>query len=332
MPAPDLVDIIEALYAPGRSWDEWLCRAGERVRPLIDRHDLGVGSMLFTCPDPCTFRPTRTLFCGVPDRIIATIKRGLPTFPPSYVADSHLGAEYLASECRAFENIGPVKDGSSYAAGFHDISMLNVVEPDGGGCSFGSPQSARAPLSEELHLALTRVRMHLAAAYRLRRKYEGGRVSPDSAEAVIDEDGRLQHAAHAAKDSAARAALSRATIRRMAVRRSALGSEAREKIHEWESIIVDRWTLADHVDADGKRLTLAVDNRPAPPSLDLLSERELQVVLWAAAGRENKVIAYELGLSASTIRVLLWRAAAKMGARSRADLLEKVAERRPISP
>jgi DNA-binding CsgD family transcriptional regulator len=147
---------------------------------------------------------------------------------------------------------------------------------------------------------------------------------------VIDEDGRVQHADSAAKDEAARAALSRAAREMTKVRRSAPGSDSREAIHKWESIVFDRWTLAEHVDTDGKRLTLAVDNRPAPPSLELLSERELQVVLWAAAGQANKVIAYELGLSASTVRVLLSRAAAKIGARSRVDLLEKVARLRIV--
>jgi DNA-binding CsgD family transcriptional regulator len=330
MPAPDLVDLVEALYRPG-SWDEWLRLVGEKVRPLTDRHDLGVGGMLYACPDPCSFVPTRTLFF-VPDRITEAMKRGLPTFPPAYVADAYLGGSYLSSECRGFEDIVPVKDGSSFAAGFHDGLILNVIEPDGVGCWFGSPQSAVAPLSEELHLELTRVRRHLAAAYRLRRRHANGRVSPDRAEAVIDEEGRIQHAADpAAKEEGARRALARAARQMTKIRRSGSRSAARGDIHKWESIVFERWTLTEHADTDGKRVTLAVDNRPAPPSLDLLSERELHVVLWAVAGHANKAIAYELGLSASTIRVLLSRAAAKVGARSRAELLQKVAKLRAVA-
>jgi DNA-binding CsgD family transcriptional regulator len=251
--------------------------------------------------------------------------------PPAFVADSYLGSCFLTSECRGFRDIPSRKDGSSYAVGFYDGLTVNVVEPDGAGCFFGSTLSACIPLSEEHHLALTRVRRHLAAAYRLRRKHSDGRISPDSAEAVFDADGRLQHADPAAKDAAARAALVHATREMNAVRRSAPGSESRQDIHKWETIVWDRWTLAEHVDTDGKRLTLAMDNRQAPPSLDLLSERELQVVLWAAAGRENKVIAYELGLSASTVRVLLSRAAVKIGVRSRKELLAKIARLRTIA-
>jgi hypothetical protein len=108
MPAPDLVDLVEALYMRG-------------------------------------FVPTCTLFCGVPDRIAAVLKQGLPTIPPAFVADSYLGGGYLSSDCRGFQDILPVKDGSSYAAGFHDCLVLNVVEPDGFGCSFAT-RSPRAPL------------------------------------------------------------------------------------------------------------------------------------------------------------------------------------------
>jgi DNA-binding CsgD family transcriptional regulator len=329
--APDLVDVVEALYSPGLSWDEWLSLVAEKIRPLTDRYNVGVGGMLYTCPDPCAFIPTRMLMTGVPDSIVASFSRGIQSMPPAYVADQFMLGTFVASDCRGWREMAPVKDGSYLKDGFIDGVIVAVLEPDGAGCWFGSPQSAHAPLSEELHLALTRIRTHLAAAHRLRRKHSNGSVSPDSAEAVIDADGRVQHADSAARDDAARAALSRATRQMTKVRQSAPGSDSRENIHEWESLVFDRWTLADHVDTDGKLLTLAVDNRPAPPSLELLSERELQVVLWAAAGHANKVIAYELGVSHSTVRVLLARAATKIGVRTRVELLEKVARLRSVT-
>jgi DNA-binding CsgD family transcriptional regulator len=108
------------------------------------------------------------------------------------------------------------------------------------------------------------------------------------------------------------------------VRRRLPGSDPRESIKDWKSIISKRWTLLEHFDSDSKRFTLAVNNRPLPPSIDLLSEREREVVLQAAGDRTNKEIAHDLGLSASTVRVLLMRAAAKVGARSRGELLEKL--------
>jgi DNA-binding CsgD family transcriptional regulator len=53
---------------------------------------------------------------------------------------------------------------------------------------------------------------------------------------------------------------------------------------------------------------------------DVLALREREVVLLAAVGKSSKVIAHELGIASATVRVLLARAAAKLGVRSRADL------------
>ena len=55
-----------------------------------------------------------------------------------------------------------------------------------------------------------------------------------------------------------------------------------------------------------------------------LSKREHQVATRIAAGRSSKEIAYELGITESTVRVLLARANRKLGARSRKELVEKV--------
>src|SRR5262249_44474607 len=63
---------------------------------------------------------------------------------------------------------------------------------------------------------------------------------------------------------------------------------------------------------------------PRPPGFDLLSPRERDVVERALAGAENKVIAYDLGLSHSTVKVLMARAASKMGARTRRELLARL--------
>ena len=58
--------------------------------------------------------------------------------------------------------------------------------------------------------------------------------------------------------------------------------------------------------------------------LDRLTEREREVVLRAARGGANKEIAYELGLAHSTIRVFMARAASKLGAANRSELLQRV--------
>jgi DNA-binding NarL/FixJ family response regulator len=52
-----------------------------------------------------------------------------------------------------------------------------------------------------------------------------------------------------------------------------------------------------------------------------LSDRERQVVSLATLGRTNKMIAYELGLAHSTVRVLMARASAKLHTGSRHELV-----------
>jgi DNA-binding CsgD family transcriptional regulator len=66
-------------------------------------------------------------------------------------------------------------------------------------------------------------------------------------------------------------------------------------------------------------------DRPRGP-LARLTARERDVVARALRGCANKVIAYDLGLAHSTVRVLMARAAIKLGAHSRDELLRIAAE------
>ena len=54
-----------------------------------------------------------------------------------------------------------------------------------------------------------------------------------------------------------------------------------------------------------------------------LTPREREIVARAAVGQHPKLIAYELGIAAVTVRVLLARAARRLGALSRSELVEK---------
>jgi DNA-binding CsgD family transcriptional regulator len=68
----------------------------------------------------------------------------------------------------------------------------------------------------------------------------------------------------------------------------------------------------------------ARENSPVLAGVSSLSGRERQVTSLAALGRSNKLIAYELGLAHSTVRVLFARAAVKLGARTRSEVIERV--------
>lgn len=87
-------------------------------------------------------------------------------------------------------------------------------------------------------------------------------------------------------------------------------------------MLAGRWSLIDQFERDGRRYYVARPNAPEPPDHDLegFPGRERQVVALLALGRSNKAIAYELGLSPSTIGTLLRRATQRVGLTTVAEL------------
>jgi DNA-binding CsgD family transcriptional regulator len=81
----------------------------------------------------------------------------------------------------------------------------------------------------------------------------------------------------------------------------------------------------EHFESDGHRYLLARRNDPQAAESPKLSRRERQVVGYARLGHSNKLIAYELGISAATVGVLLHRAALKLKAKGRQELIAKYA-------
>lgn len=70
------------------------------------------------------------------------------------------------------------------------------------------------------------------------------------------------------------------------------------------------WSLVDSFERDGKRYLIA---RPgAPGSVSGLSVRESQVVLFVAMGHALKRIAFELGISQSSVATYLRRGLVKL--------------------
>jgi DNA-binding CsgD family transcriptional regulator len=62
-----------------------------------------------------------------------------------------------------------------------------------------------------------------------------------------------------------------------------------------------------------------------------LTKREEQVLACAMDGQSNKSIAYALGVAPSTVGVLLFRAATKLGVKSRSELITAYARRKPAA-
>jgi DNA-binding CsgD family transcriptional regulator len=84
----------------------------------------------------------------------------------------------------------------------------------------------------------------------------------------------------------------------------------------------DRWTVAEQFIREGFYYRLLKRPVGAAAGAARLTKREGDVLRLAFAGHSNKAIAQVLNVSASTVGVLLFRAAAKLGVASRNDLLK----------
>lgn len=86
----------------------------------------------------------------------------------------------------------------------------------------------------------------------------------------------------------------------------------------WTDGATDHWAVVQAFAIRGTRVVVlcSCDTTAARA----LTSRERQVANLASAGESNKAIGYRLGISASTVGVLLSRASSKLGVRTRAEL------------
>jgi DNA-binding CsgD family transcriptional regulator len=179
----------------------------------------------------------------------------------------------------------------------------------------------RPALSVGKRATFTRVAAHIAAGLRIRRRLASDEARLADADAVLSVDGDVAHAVGTARLKESRESL-RHAVRALDRARGRLRMNDSERaVLDWKVLVEHRWSLLDHFDRDGKRYVLACRNAPSALASALFTPRERQVVLLATAGHSNKLIGYELGIATSTVGVLLSRAAARLGVKSRRALV-----------
>lgn len=160
-----------------------------------------------------------------------------------------------------------------------------------------------------------RIVAHLTAGFRLRRRR-------GATEAVLAPSGKIVHAEGAAASPRARELLRAAAVDFDRARMR--GRDADEALDLHRAMIAGRWTLVDTFERDGKRYLIARHNAPASTPIPELTVRETQVAVFTAVGHPNKMIAYELGLSESSIATYLRRALVKLRLPDRLALAARV--------
>jgi DNA-binding CsgD family transcriptional regulator len=201
-------------------------------------------------------------------------------------------------------------------SGAVEYFAINGMDASGLGCFMGIAADRTSLTPEEL-VVFNRITVHLASAYRCRRRMREARASAlVGAEAVLDHDGRVLDARGAAEPREARRCLQDGA---RAMQKARGRQSSANPTSQWRPRVAGRWTLLDVSDA-GTPAIAARENQTSLPGLDVLTDREQQVVASAVAGRTTKEIAYELGISHATARVLLARAYGRLRVRSRREL------------
>lgn len=324
----DWVRVVEAAYSLDGDEAQWLGGVLDVARPLMP-HAPRAYALTYDASDPRGMRFETVVTRDFP--------RGKGR---AEIEFAHMGLAAADVE-RAFgrtacATASQVLDGAHHEKlrlatfapfGVRDSFGVNSMDPTGRGSMLVGLLPRTSRVDVDTVGVWTRVAAHLAAGRRLRRAL-GGPLPRDPStheqvEAVLDGRGKLHHATgDEAKRARARLASAAVEIERARGKRRARGAEA---IVGWRAMVGARWSLVDHFERDGKRYLVAVRNEAPIDALRQLSLRERQVVGFALLGHANKVIAYELGVSPSTVGVLLGRANRKLGLASRSQLLKAFA-------
>jgi DNA-binding CsgD family transcriptional regulator len=323
----DIIDILEAAYRVEQSEADWL----EGVTTAFGRHvDRGFGltGYLYDATDLEAVKlgefwsDGRAVFGATREQVQAVVRHA----EPEYVLRTWRGLP-----CSTVSQTPNIERQHGYAAmrslGIHDILVVNAIDPTWHGVWLGACLPDVTQLESAEVDRWSRVAAHVASGFRVRRRLEVAerRDASRGAEAILDPGGTVLHAEPAAASQDARDALGGAA-KAIERARSAKRRSLESSIDEWKGLIAARWTLVDHFESDGRRYLCARRNDAADDQARGLSEREYQVAAFLSLGHSTKLIAYELGITASTVRVLIARAIAKLGLTTRVELVHAFRE------
>lgn len=322
----DVLSVIEAAYRVELPEEDWVAGIMKSARPFIDV-GLGVYAYVFDASDPAKLGVRAFSCAGQPEDVkVEELVDMLARTPKEYVEQSwRTRACAFASEVPGFHDLAGVTD-YLRPRGIEDIFAVSGVDPTGHGCYVGAARPEVAKLDAHERAMWERVAAHLASGFRLRRALGTTVVPPPAsvmsgAEAVLTPNGKMEYAEPAAVDASAREALRDAVRRIDRARGKMRRADPGHAVEEWRGLVAARWSLVEHFESDGRRYLVARRNDPDAAGPDSLTRRERQVLGYAALGHSNKLIAYELGISASTVGVLLLRAARKLKAHGRAEVI-----------
>ena len=331
--AASVLDVVELAYCvdlPDSIWRGQLLRS---VQELV-RCDLGGFICSWERSSSGGVSVRSPILAGIAEKHADQIFAGMANAPSAWIQGvmrsvPSLGRCVLTSEIDPHGHL-------AYRAAFREYGCTDGVnliarDLDDRGFLVSVAVKTRASFTHKLRGELTKAFTHVLAALRLRARLSARRTnsiedSSGDPAAIFAPEGRLMHAHGAAKMASARLALARAV---QTIERARAGGFGRpeEALSRWRGLVSARWSLVDTFERDGTRYVVARENRPDAAGPVGLTSTESLVVAYAARGLTTKETAYALGLSDSTIRVLMMRAVRRSGLKNRRALLDAWAER-----
>ena len=310
----ELVDIIEAIYREEKSDKSWATGILEAARPLLDVGH-GMLAISFEARPAGLHVPWVKLLGTSPH-----VKPKLITDVLATARDDHEVSEaYRNAAAETGSEAGMTKKPGwkmLEQRGVMDFFAVNGVDTTGRGMCIGALLPEVSKIDAKRRSRFQRVAAHLGVGQR----YRSLTKSDDRAEAIFSANTKLLHAEGEATTNTARAALTRAVVALDRARGKLRRTDPDAALGAWKGLVDARWSLVDQFENDGKRFIVARENEPISPPLPHLSKRERQIVGYLAAGHTSKLIAYELGISDSTVRVLIHRAMQRLNVKSRRSL------------
>lgn len=308
------LDIIEAAYSLERETTDWLGEIRERVRVA-----LGVSWVVafqYEWSEADGFRVPQL----VGDLDAGTTRDALQMMPSMYVPRFFQRGPYAELARRTFPNEvrakNPFFESILPAAGLRDLGSLLAPIDVHRGVSLAVGYTRRTVWRAATVDTLARVAAHVSAAARLRAALQ----TADAA--VLSEQGELLEGDDETQE---RARDLRRGVGDLVRAQSLRRASPEEAVATWRALVAGRWSLVASGSSAGKRVFLARCNEVLESEPGALTHLENQVVRLAAFGRQHKLIAYELGISQSSVSRHLTSAMRKLGARTPRELFELVA-------
>lgn len=324
----DILTIVETAYQVDAPADTWLRRLSEQVKPHLDQ-GFGMAAFEYYWPRGGDLQMLQSMHLGIPRGLAEIYSKVFATMDPQIRARPFqmgpfvTGSQMMGMRAEQFREQPHMKR-FVQQFGMFDSVWITAAEPSGRGLGFHAGRHKIAWSSPRQVSLWGKLAAHLSSAVRLRHRMEGypSRLPP---EAVLDPSGKVHDADGPAKERTARERL-RAAVRDIERGRGPLRRrDPGRALSDWKGLVAGRWTLIDQLERDGRRYIVARENVPRAPGPEALTDRERQVVGFAKLGHSNKLIAYDLGISDSTVRVLIARAASKLGVRTREELIRTYA-------